>query len=124
MSEEKPVTCKITGNITEILPVEVITTQRGEFRKQYVIVHIPGEYPKDVAVLFKQKAIEKLQGVSAGQMATILCDVESREWKGKYFTDVSGFHISVQGGSKKSTPNKQAEAEPEGDPFEDGDAPF
>ena len=124
MSEDKAITCQIKGTITEILPVEVIPTQKGEFKKQYVIIHIPGEYPKDVAILFKQKMIEKLQGISAGQFAIISCDVESREWKGKYFTDVTGFHIKVQGASN---PVKKSEPEPEIDdePFEDSeDIPF
>ena len=130
MSEEKSIDFKIRGILKEVLPVQEIQGKKGVFVKQEAIIHIPGQYPKDVCILFKtDKSRADVAEIKTGEEVSCFCDVDCREYNGKYYTNVTCFSINKinGGGSSRPTPEPKPSAEKEFDesPFDDSeDVPF
>lgn len=51
------------------------------------------QYQKKIAISLKGTAIEKL---AEGQEVNLVCSVESREWNGKWFTDINCWNVETE----------------------------
>ncbi len=86
---------KIKGKLSKILDVESGTSAKGkEWAKQGFVVDTGDQYNPEAAFsVFGQEKIDNLNSVSIGDEVTVLFNVQSREWKGKYFTNLDAFKI-------------------------------
>jgi hypothetical protein len=98
---------EITGVIIRILPVETGTSNNGkEWQKQTFAIETDGQYPKTVAFLLFNKALDHLKPFKMGDMVRVSFDVESREYNNKFFTDLKPWKIEAAGEAKpQATPN-------------------
>ena len=73
------------------------TSQAGkEWSKQIAIVETDDKYNPIVAVsAFGEKA-EQMNKLQVGMTVAILCNVYSREYKGKYYHNIDGYHFTQQ----------------------------
>jgi len=79
---------EITGKITRVFEVVTGNGRKGTWSKQEFILEQPGQFPKPVCVqLWGEELITKYDLV-VGLTVTAHINIESREWQGKYFTDV------------------------------------
>ena len=115
----------ITGEITNVLDEETGTGRKGPWRKQAFILKMPGEYPKEVCVIQWGDNIDKFP-VQSGATITAHIDIQSREFNGRWYTDVKAWKIEGTGGSAKSTKDDEPPLpkEPEGLESEDDAPPF
>jgi len=88
---------ELTGKITQVLPEKSGTSARGTWRKQEYIIEIPGDYPKQVCFMVWGDRIDQL-GIREGQELTVSIDVESREYNGRWYTDVKAWRVAPAGG--------------------------
>lgn len=83
---------KLEGRVVEVLEEESGTGRNGPWRKQDFILETDGDYPKQVCVTHWGDDIEKF-GVEEGERLTVHIDLRSREYKGRWYTDVKAWRV-------------------------------
>jgi hypothetical protein len=85
-----------TGQVIHVGETE---TFGSGFQKRIVVIEYSagkdGQYTNMLAAHMLKDNCAKLDAVSRGDVATLKCDVRSREYGGKYYTDVTCWSISV-----------------------------
>tara|TARA_R110000751_G_scaffold226704_1_gene328612 strand:+ start:77 stop:403 length:327 start_codon:yes stop_codon:yes gene_type:complete len=89
---------EFTGKVVKILELESGTTQAGkEWRKQEIIINTGDEYNPELCITaFGKEKIVQMNKLEVGMTASILCNVYSREWKGKYYNSIDGYIFANQ----------------------------
>jgi hypothetical protein len=70
------------------------TGRNGTWRKQEVILETEGQYPKKVCVAVWGERIDEQQ-LQIGNNLKVDVDVESREYNGRWYTDVKAWRVEV-----------------------------
>lgn len=83
----------LTGKIVQVLPEKSGTSARGTWRKQEYIIEIPGDYPKQVCFMVWGDRIDQFR-IEEGQELNVAIDLESREFNGRWYTDVKAWRVS------------------------------
>lgn len=85
---------ELTGTIVQKLPYEGGTSKAGkEWRKVVFILETQEQYPRKVAISLLNDNIDKIP-VQVGAVVTASLDIESREWNGKWFTEVRAWQVT------------------------------
>lgn len=93
---------QLTAKLIQLLPLQTGTGKNGQWKKQDIIVETEGQYPKKVCVsIWGDKINESLLVV--GSMLSISFDVESREYNGRWYTDVKAWRVEAAGEAKQAT---------------------
>jgi hypothetical protein len=92
---------QLTAKLVQVLPLQTGTGRNGEWKKQDIIVETEGQYPKKVCISIWGDKINSAQ-LQVGAMLNISFDVESREYNGRWYTDVKAWR--VEPASAGSTP--------------------
>ena len=89
---------EIRGKLVKILDLETGTSKAGkEWQKQTVVIDSGDEFNNLTAVsAFGEDKIKHLNKLDIGMTVAILCNVYSREYKGKYYHNIDGYHFSQQ----------------------------
>ena len=82
------------GIVFAILPAQTGTSARGEWHSQNVVFEMKtnSQYPRKVSVKFFNKRDEVARLV-VGSSYNVTFDVESREYQGRWYTDVLGRRV-------------------------------
>ncbi|MBL0131299.1 MAG: DUF3127 domain-containing protein [Chitinophagaceae bacterium] len=91
---------QLTAKLIQILPLQTGTGKNGVWKKQDIIVETEGQYPKKVCISIWGDKINESQ-LQIGAQLNISFDVESREYNGRWYTDVKAWKIEA-GGAPKS----------------------
>lgn len=110
---------ELTGKIIEVLPEKSGTSARGPWRKQEYVIEIPGDYPKKVCFMVWGDKIDELK-IGDGEELTVHVDLESREYNGRWYTDVKAWRVERSGQDGDTAPPVREEPPP---PTDD-DIPF
>lgn len=80
------------GIVYKILPVTRGTSARGEWQRQDVVFEVPSEFSRKICVTFfnKESDVAKLR---EGAAYTVSVNVESREYNGRWYTDVRAWRL-------------------------------
>ena len=70
------------GNLTEG------TSARGPWRKQELIIETEEQYPRTVCLICWTNQIDEIQQFAPGQTIKAQIEISSREFNGKWYTDV------------------------------------
>lgn len=82
---------EITGKVLEVLPLQSGQGQKGEWKKQEVVFDQGGKFPKKVLISFwNDLANTKF---TVGQTMNLTVDCESREFNGRWYTDVKCWKV-------------------------------
>jgi hypothetical protein len=85
---------QLTAKLTQILPIQTGTGKNGGWIKQDIIVKTDGQYPKNVCISIWGDKINEGQ-LNIGNLLRIDFDIESREFNGKWYTDLKAWKIEV-----------------------------
>jgi hypothetical protein len=85
---------QLTAKLTQLLSIQTGTGKNGEWKKQDIIVETDGQYPKNVCVSIWGDKINEQQ-LTVGNTLTIDFDIESREFSGRWYTDLKAWKIEV-----------------------------
>ena len=118
----------ITGKVTQILEEQGGQGRNGPWRKQEFILETEGEYPKQVCIVQWGDNIDKF-GIREGERLTAHIDIQSREYNGRWYTDVKAWRVdrdAAQGGEAGAPPSFAGEPfpEPPSDDDVEDDLPF
>lgn len=110
---------QITGTVKQILPEQGGQSAKGAWRKQEFVVDTGGNYPKQVCMVMWGDSIDQF-GLQEGETITAHIDIQSREYNGRWYTDVKAWRVErpqQQGGG--SSPDA-GEPWPDEAPFDTG----
>ena len=89
-----------TGTITNILPLQSGIGKSGnEWKKQDIIIQTEDNYPKTICVSLWGDMVSK--GLKQGDKAQFHFNLESREFNGKWYTDVRAWKVELLNGSEQ-----------------------
>jgi len=90
---------QLSGNLTHLLPLQSGTGKNGEWKKQDIIVETFGVNSKKICVSIWGNLINESQ-LEIGNVVEIDFTIESREYNGKWYTDIKALKIEAAPGSK------------------------
>lgn len=93
------------GNLTEG------TSARGAWRKQELIIETIEQYPKQVCLVCWGDRVAEAQNFTPGQTIKAQISIESREFNGKWYTDVRPFRFDLEA-PQQAMPQQQYQAQP------------
>ena len=98
---------ELTAKLIQLLPLQTGTGKNGQWKKQDIIVETDGTYPKKVCIsIWGDKINESV--LKIGEQLSLSFDVESREYNGKWYTDVKAWKIEPASASKSGAPKENA----------------
>jgi hypothetical protein len=87
---------QLTAKLISLLPLQTGTGKNGAWKKQDIIVETEGQFPKKICVSIWGDKIDESKLVT-GNMLKIDFDVESREYNGRWYTDVKAWKLDLAG---------------------------
>lgn len=105
------------GVVFKKLPVSKGVSARGEWQRQDVVFEVPSEFSRKICVTFFNKPTEA-DSLVEGQTYVVSVNVESREYNGKWYTDVRAWRVQPK---QQEVAPQGAAAMPDMPPF--GDEP-
>jgi mRNA-degrading endonuclease HigB of HigAB toxin-antitoxin module len=92
---------EITGTLIQVLTPQTGTGKNGQWKKQDFIIETTDMYPKKVCLAAWGDKID-ISKFNVGQTVKASFDVESREYNGKWYTDVKAFNLQLVNKNDKS----------------------
>jgi len=119
---------QITAKIIQILPLQTGVSRNGEWKKQDIVVETGDRFPKKLCIAIWGDKINPAQ-LKTGNMLTIDFDIESREFNGRWYTDVKAWKIETADAANHPAPPPVASdyrfpEPPPPPPDESDDLPF
>ncbi len=117
---------ELTATVSAIVPYHQISEKFG--KATLVVSYQDGDYTKHLAIDYQNANADKIDGIGEGQEVTVKGRVESREYNGKYYHNVTGWYIKATDASapapkaKPSAPAQKPSAPPVN--LGDDDLPF
>ena len=117
---------EIKGKVIQKFGIESGTNASGkQWKKQNILIETIETYPKKVYISFMGDKIDELSNVYPGAIVEVSVNVESREFNGKWYTNINGWKLKME---TEEQQKKQQTPEPKfPEPFEDqgiDDMPF
>jgi len=119
----------ISGKIIKILPEQTGQGKNGVWKKQDFVIEIGGKFPKQVCIsMWGDKAAAGV--LTIGNNVNVSFDVESREFNGKYYTDLKAWKVTPEGANAHTPGQNERRDNPPPPPEEppmmddDGVMPF
>lgn len=106
---------QLTAKLIQKLQLQTGEGKNGPWKKQDIIVETDGQYPKKICVSIWGDKIDETQ-LQIGNQLSVSFDIESREFNGKWYTDLKAWKIELAGkttSSEKSSVQNQADFVPE-----------
>ena len=98
---------EIKGKVIQVMEVVTGQSSKGQWSKQDFIMETGDKYPKKVCItLWGQENIDKYDLV-AGMTVTAFLELDSREYQGKWFTNVRAWKIQWDEQKRPDFPKKE-----------------
>ncbi len=104
---------EIAGKVIECLPLKSGQSANGEWRKQEYVLETDGQYPKKVCFMVWGEKVEQF-AIQQGETVEVSIDLESREYNGRWYTDVKAWKVSRGQSDSESQRTASNFAEPSG----------
>ncbi|MDF1546295.1 MAG: DUF3127 domain-containing protein [Bacteroidales bacterium] len=117
---------EISGKVISLLPEQSGEGKNGRWVKQDFVIETEDQFPKKVCFSSWGDKVEEVKKLIAGEAVTISFNAESREYNGKWYTDLRAWKIikssNQQPNTEVDTPSfTENDIPPE---QEDDDLPF
>jgi hypothetical protein len=92
---------QLIAKLIQVLPLQTGTSKNGTWKKQDIIVETYGQYPKKVILSIWGDKVNP-EVLIVDKKIKIDIDIESREYNGKWYTDVKAWNIQLDESSENS----------------------
>ncbi|MFN8276961.1 MAG: DUF3127 domain-containing protein [Chitinophagales bacterium] len=118
---------EITGKLFTVLPEVSGDGRNGRWVKCDFVIETQEKYPKKVCLTAWGEQVEQVKGLPIAADMKIQFDVDSREYNGKWYTNLKAWRI--ESGATGAAPayrsgSSPAEEQPAGRVIADDDLPF
>jgi hypothetical protein len=96
---------EITGKLLQLLPPQTGQGKNGTWKKQEFIIETGDTYPKKVCLAIWGDKID-ISKVGIGSSVTVSFDAESREYNGRWYTDLKAYALKAGGGGESKKPQE------------------
>ncbi len=93
---------EITARLTDILPEQSGQGRNGVWRKISFVVETQDQYPRKICFDVWGDKIDDIKQLQAGDMLKVEFDVESREYNGRWYTNVKAWRVEKQNAGGES----------------------
>lgn len=109
----------IQGKIVQILPKQTGEGKNGTWEKQDYILETQAQYPKKVCFSVWGVKISQYN-IQMGEFVSLGVDVESREYNGRWYTDLKAWKVDRPGAAPMNSNSGAAPSNQQAnDPFAD-----
>ena len=98
---------EITGKVVRLGNLTEGTSARGPWRKQELIIETEEQYPRTVCLTCWTNQIDEIQHFAPGQSIKAQIEISSREFNGKWYTDVRVWRFDPVGAQPAAAPAPQ-----------------
>ena len=95
---------ELSGKIIKLLPEKSGESARGQWRKQEYILETDGQYPKQICFMAWSEKIDEF-AIKEGEDLVVSIDLESREYNGRWYTDVKAWRVTRADSSIDNSPS-------------------
>ena len=101
---------ELNGRLTAKLAEQRGTSKAGkEWVKQDFVIETQDQYPKLVCInVIGEDKLKLIENIKIGELITCHINIQSNEFKGKYYTNVSAWKIELNERNSNSAPPIQA----------------
>ena len=117
---------EIKGKVVQVLPMEGGTSKSGnQWSKASLIVEVAEnpQYPKKIKIS-NMKNADAFSKIAIGTEVTFKVEIESREYNGRWYTEVNCWGWDAPQSAQPTAPAPQQAAQAETAQQEDSDLPF
>ena len=111
---------EVSGKVVQVLEEQSGEGRNGRWVKQDFVIETEDQYPKKVCFSSWGDKAEEVKKLSEGDAVTVGFNVESREYNGRWYTDLKAWKIQ-KGGSTSSQTSAPPITENDIPPSEEGD---
>ena len=102
---------EVTGKLVKKLELETGTSKAGkEWQKQSIVIDTGNDFNNEVCVSAFGDKLQQMNKLEIGMEVSVLCNVYSREYNGRYFHNIDGYFFTNQS-NKSSDKITNGEAE-------------
>lgn len=117
---------EIEGKVIQLLEEQSGQGRNGPWVKQEVIIETDDKYPRKICIAFWGDKAAVAKGLQVGERIKAGINIESREFNGRWYTDIKAWRVDKSEGTSQPAPPAQAQDtgeqfEPEGP---EDDLPF
>ncbi len=94
---------ELQGKLVQLLEKQVGNGRNGTWEKQEFIVETMEQYPKKVCISAWGDKIKEIGAARPGDVLKVSFNLESREFNGRWYTDIRAWRISREGAAAAST---------------------
>lgn len=117
---------EIEGKVIQLLEEQSGQGRNGPWVKQEVIIETDDQYPRKICIAFWGDKAAVAKGLQVGERIKAGINIESREFNGRWYTDIKAWRVDKSGSAPQAAPPAQEQAT--GETFEpespEGDLPF
>jgi|APTNR8051073442_1049403.scaffolds.fasta_scaffold11602_3 hypothetical protein len=92
---------EINGTLVQVLEAQTGIGKNGPWKKQGFVIETKEKFPKKVHISAWNAAADSIEKLQPGVALKVSFDVESREFNGKWYTDVKAW--KVESGTNANT---------------------
>ena len=87
---------EIVGKVVQLGTLTEGNSPRGPWKKQELIIETQEQFPKKICLMCWGDRVNEANNFFVGQMIKAQIRIESREFNGKWYTDVTAFRFDVE----------------------------
>lgn len=104
---------ELTGKIIQKLDKQGGSSARGEWKKQeFIIETVEDKFPKKVCITAWADKVDDLERFKINDTVKLSVNIESREYNGRWYTDVRFWKIEAAGAAQNTAGNNEYNQEP------------
>ena len=85
----------IKGRLIQILPLQTGTSKSGNsWSKQEFVIETEEQFPKKVCFTLFGDKVSLLNGLSSGDQVDVSFNLESREFNGKWYSNINAWKVN------------------------------
>jgi len=92
---------EIKGKLSKVLPVVTGQGRNGEWKKQEFVIDLEGTFSRKACFSVWGDKVN-VESLMEGSMLNVFFDVESREYNGKWFTNLTAWKVETDGESQQT----------------------
>ena len=87
---------EIIGKVVQLGTLTEGSSPRGPWKKQELIIETQEQYPKKICLMCWGDRVNEANSFFVGQLIKAQIRIESREFNGKWYTDVTAFRFDIE----------------------------